>query len=676
MIKTISSVSRAACMALLAGGFCLSAAALPTTQPGQSVDLAASPGGIGTFVIYGGYTVNRQFNGYAELYQNGKVIRQLPASNIENVVTGHADGFTWIDANNDNLNLYFYRQGTNPTSTDGQYEVVVPAGYLYTNAECTETNPEWKFPINVYGGSSSSFFEVNPPADQTYESLQTITVTLPDPKYDFGDPLPQVQINEITGEGRTFTPTMTREGNTVTLTLDEPITTTGKYHVFYPQGFLMVNTGTAESPKWEAVDTLSGDNTGGGRTQSYYIESVPKNLTILPNPEETLPFIQGEAKTVMVTGREVQRYALFTVTLEEDIRLLLNQAPKFYALDEEGQITGEPLAIFGTAYLPSESKRTFYVVSNTDVSEDPDGGNLLVAPGEYALVFPRQSYYTTSGYNGEFQIRYTIGVNDQFPVIIRPTDGTISKSLQYFTVTFDEGNTIELTSKSYAHLSNGIAEYALQGTLTDGLTNEVTFALPTPMEYEGTWTFSTPSSMTVNGINTGVTAKYTVDPNFADVDKTMNITPAPGEVEKLDKFNITFAAAPDANIGQEGGSITLVKKGESEDTNIEIPVKYYDFDSKSFLIDLEKTIEEEGVYVLTIAANTFWVGEENGFANEAATFTYNLKRQSVDGIFVDDAPAALYNAAGILIMDNAVKSDLQNLDKGLYIYKGQKFIVK
>lgn len=520
------------------------------------------------------------------------------------------------------------------------------------------------------GGSSSAVLTFGPTPDKTYQSLQSFTVTLPDnPKYRFASPLPTVTVKKTFPDEVTYTTTGTVEGNVATFTTTEPITANGTYHISYPNGFYHIDKGTDGNSDWSA---------GPSSSQTYYIAALPNGLTVSPKPNETYPFFQGEVKEVIQTGRKVKKFVLFTVTMEDNIRLLTNQTPKLFECDKTGQPSGDPVAVFGTGYLPEESKNVFYIVSQNSVEEDPDGGNVLLSPGEYTLVIPAQSYYTTEGYNAEFSVNYTVGVNEDFKVVLKPLDGSESRYLQYITITYDEGTDVYIAPNAYAHLSNGIAEYALSGTLTDGLTNEVTFSLPFPMTHEGKWKFTTPNyNFTVNGATTSLNATFTVNPQ-APVDDTMSVDPLPGTYDSLQVFNISFPAFPELPIGQEGGKISFVKKGDTEDEEIAIPVKYYDYESKSFFIDLESKIVKKGTYVLSIADNTFWVGEENGFPNRAASFSYEVTGTlSIDDITQsDDNPAEIYDATGIIIKKNALRDDLENLPKGLYIYKGQKIIIK
>lgn len=692
MMKFTSAAKVLGIAILSAGSFMTAWAQQPTTSPMGTVNLTDFGEGVNGVIVQGNYTINRMFDGCVSMYRDGILIRQLPASNSENFYTFYTEGFNDVKEDNHQIQLIFDRSGMGIGSVPGEYVINMPAGIVWTDKDCTELNPEWNFNINCVGSSGSSFLVISPEPNKSYGELQTFTFTLPDdPKFRWGNTSEGITIEDFydnteAGE-EDLTATVTVEGNVATAVTASPITKKSTYLVNIPAGFYMINQGTAEEPDWVAA---------GAVTAKYYVSEIPKGVKVSPDNSEPVSFFQGRVMNVQAGNVIGYKYVLFEVNMESTLTSLLKGRPAFYAVDSEGNVVGDPIAKFGTATplrRPADESlvdpdyeyfdgHKFYVIAEEfaeDENSDPDGGNFMPAPGNYALVFPKATYFVVEngvqGQNAEFMVPYTVGVNPNFPFVIKPTDGYETNSLQYITVTFDEGNEIKSTSKSYAHLTNGICEYAMLGELTDGLTNEVTYALPIPMTTEGTWTFTTPTvDFTVNGMVVGVTATYIVKEGQV-IDKTMAITPAPGKVTSLQVFNITFPAFPDADIEQEGGSIKLTNdKGEA----INIPVKYYDSEKKCFVLDLEEKIVEAGNYALTIADNTLWVGDENGFINLGATFYYQVDgSESVEAIFGEDnAPAALYNAAGMILKQDATAEDINALTKGLYIYKGKKLIVK
>ncbi|MBD5201631.1 MAG: hypothetical protein HDS85_06255 [Bacteroidales bacterium] len=696
MIKFTSNAAKVLGVALMAVGSFANAWAegVPETSPSGFVNLKDYGEGVNGVVVMGQYTIDRNFDGCVSMYRDDVLVRQLPASNTESFYTFYTEGLKDVYADNNQIQLIFDRSGMGIGSIPGEYKIVFPAGIVYTNEAKTETNPEWTF--NITCGGLANYLIVSPEADKSYESLQTFTLTLPDsPKFRWGSTSSAVTLEDIYGESidedhpaPALECAVSIEGNVATVTTDAPITRKSTYFLNIPSGFYMVNQGTEEAPEWQA---------SAAEQAKFYVREFPKGVTIEPSNEESIAYFPATVQNVQAGNVTGYKYVLWEVKMESTLSTLLKGRPAFYALDEDGNITGDPVAKFATATDPRTPSNpadidpdqkyfdghSFYVISEEFADgpdADPDLGNFLPGPGNYALVFPAGTYAVTSdgklSQNAEFQVNFTVGVNPNFPANIKPTDGYVTNDLQYFTVTFDEGVVVEATSRAFAHLTNGVAIYAMTPILNEELSNVVDFALPIPMKEEGTWTFTTPpSGFTVNGMVITLSATYTVKEGRI-FDTTMAISPAPGKVSSLQVFNITFPGEPTFPIGQEGGKISLTNEAGEE---IAIPVKYPSDEGTTFILDLETPIVAAGNYALTIAPNTLWVGGEDGigFTNLAETFYYQVDgSESVEGVEADNAPADLYNAAGMVIARDVVPADLNGLAKGLYIYKGKKFVVK
>ncbi|MCM1291426.1 MAG: hypothetical protein NC201_04460 [Prevotella sp.] len=794
MFKFTSAMCRMAFVALMAVG-ASAAYAVPSTSPSGTIDLVEYPAGLSGITINGKYSINRECAELATLRRGDVVIRQIPASNYERIITGVPGGEGYEKTEIGNLMFFLYSNSLNPATQTGEYTFTVPAGYAYYDGDKTKPTEEWEFKYTLRGGSSAAAanITVSPAADKTYQSLQTFTLTLPNNEmYRFNPEAPKAcTLESLYGEAvNDIQLTATIVENMCILRAPETVDVSDTYQLTIPAGFYQVNTGSVDSPTWTS---------GTAQTFSYYIKPLPKGIVFEPNPEDPVPYFKSEVKSVVSPiGKAIDKYVLFTISFDDTYRLLLRGVPKIYAADSNGNATGDALMSLSVDRdIDTTIKNKLYVCSQSIVQKDSEGkydtaaGDILLPPGEYVLVIPNGCFsLTNGGINAEFQCNYTVSVNDKFQTIIKPANGSKQSSLQYITVAYDEGMEISCAENAYAHLTNGIAEYALVGKVNDELLNEIEFSLPIPMTTIGEWQFTTPSSgYTVNGSKTSMNAVFYVSDDVVEADKTMVVDPAAGVVEQLKVFHVTFPGAPNTWIGQEGGAITLSKNGTDLDINSGIS-KYYDETNGYFIIELDDAITEAGTYVLSFAPQTFWVGQEDGFASEAASFTYviedaaivkfakpainpdeatdlsrvknfiltladgevatackpvtvdlhsvkngnrvavvasfiptlgedgktiNLESMSgaevvlpigdyelvipggvfsgenaisaeyvynfkcissVDTLFTDEAPADLFNAAGMVIKHNVTPADLNGLDKGLYIYKGRKLIVK
>lgn len=93
---------------------------------------------------------------------------------------------------------------------------------------------------------------------------------------------------------------------------------------------------------------------------------------------------------------------------------------------------------------------------------------------------------------------------------------------------------------------------------------------------------------------------------------------------------------------------------------------------------LDNELTFDGTYDLVIPEGFFALGtEKNTYISNAVKYTFPVgSGVGVDSIATADDNVTVYNAAGILLLDNADKSALGTLAPGLYIVNGRKVILK
>ena len=69
--------------------------------------------------------------------------------------------------------------------------------------------------------------------------------------------------------------------------------------------------------------------------------------------------------------------------------------------------------------------------------------------------------------------------------------------------------------------------------------------------------------------------------------------------------------------------------------------------------------------------------DENN-SNPELSYTWTIKTpNSISGIYFDNGVAGdVYNMQGVLVLRDATVSDLEKLDKGIYLVKGKKFVIQ
>ena len=134
------------------------------------------------------------------------------------------------------------------------------------------------------------------------------------------------------------------------------------------------------------------------------------------------------------------------------------------------------------------------------------------------------------------------------------------------------------------------------------------------------------------------------------------------------------------------GNITLTDAGGNaialNDPEAVIPEdKANDFSyvPVEWTVSLKEELKTIGTYTLTIPAGYFNIGNTQGqiIGSKETVVVFNItaEAQNIKGITVD-SEVTVYNVAGIMVANGKSSEVLKNLTKGLYIVNGKKYIVK
>ncbi|MDE7160988.1 MAG: hypothetical protein K2O24_09155 [Muribaculaceae bacterium] len=494
MSTFLQSVLTAGALAMAASAWGATYSTAPAEGP---VNLEDNPGGVNSVEIYGSYTINREAEGFISLYQNGNVIRQVPASNKLDLYT--FEGYSKVDEGMVHV-TFFSVNG--PAKDGGTYKMTVPAGF-FNNASTGDPTEEMEFEWTI----TNPQLPITPAAGGHYTSLKEFKITLPKiisqgtkteevSSYALStDSVPWLY--ELINPEVVYNSSVKLDGNVATITLDEEVKTPETYNLYIP--FKMFE-----------YTTVSGKKiTSKGMNYSYYIDPDSKGaMSIVPaeGSYEEFPVMTG------TTPQGGEFDYTFCLQFPED-------APMTIPL--RGQVKLCPLAEDGTydtnTYVASFSA---FKASPTQLALTPiygEGQAVSPVPGKYALVIPANLYMTAAGRNGAYYFVYEVLPNTNLKYTIEPADGSAVKSLSEITLTFEEGKTLEAYAQDYATLTNGIATYTMQGTIDEDQPNKIVYSLPIPMTVNGVWSFRTPIELTLDGASVGVMATYTVDGNDTGV---------------------------------------------------------------------------------------------------------------------------------------------------------------
>lgn len=471
----------------------LAALAYTTVPQAGMVNMEEYPGGVNSVEVEGNFSINRSAEGYASLYRDNELLRQIPASNRANLYT-----FQGLDKTETGAVHITFFQPSGAARNSGSYRVEIPEGF-FTDLATGEPTEAQSYSWTISGSGGEIL-----PAPGSYLSLHEFRIPLPAEvggkevtNYRVSGSATIESLRDELSEVNEMTTTTTVEGTEAVIRLEWEVTTPDTYILNVPRGLVTAtsNGGTWQNPKGE---------------YSYVVMNDSKNgVIILPLPgeyEEFAPQHYADA-----SGLEFDYTFLISVPEEDPIKYALMGQAKLYPMNEDGTYDTATNAGAFRAVKKSDTLLALVPTTGADKVISP-------APGRYALEIPKGMYQTAAGQNGTYWFEYTVIANSSLPYTIEPAAGNAVTQLQRITLTFDEGMEVSCQSNSYATLTNGIAVYTLDPEVSAEQPNVVVFSLPIPMTDEGEWVFTTPDyNFSVSGRMFAMTAFYTVTKTLVGV---------------------------------------------------------------------------------------------------------------------------------------------------------------
>lgn len=258
-----------------------------------------------------------------------------------------------------------------------------------------------------------------------------------------------------------------------------------------------------------------------------------------------------------------------------------------------------------------------------------------------------------------------------------PEEGVV-KELQVIRVYFPNNEDEDLDEgwSGHATLENLTTGEVYETEKIEGLWSfgKITFpsAVTTPGEYvltvdEGSW-----MCWYDDAESPEIKFYYTIE-GAGEVEKNYFsdpiISPAPGEVSSLEEFVIEFPYLEGAKPEMEGFLWRFISLNDYSATACDVN------DNNQLVITFDK-MTVDGEYTLSILTG---VVSYDGVDSSKMTFKYTLKYNPEDGVDMinaDSEGCSVYDVAGRLVMTNSTSEAISNLQPGIYIINGKKYIKK
>lgn len=485
-------------IAAFAGAFSLSASAIHLdAEPVQGViNLEADPAGISSIEFTGEMMkANRECKEFAVLKKNGEILKEVPASN-ERLV------YTFIELTKFNYGYghitFFENPQSSPARQPGNYSVYIPEGYFLVGEDETPSSAAtYRYIINGFGEITAS------PAPGGVQELYQIKLTFPEGC--------ELEYNSYSGEGdKRFTPIALEnknfrvaitdikiDGNVVTLTLPQPVTTEGQYTLrLYKNCFFVKVNGQQQE--------FDDD-----RTFNYTIE--PERLFFADPAPDTYSTVLTSRKVGATSASSVaESYAFFTVDMPEGtkIQMTLMGRPQLAPI-----VDGEPVVSNSNTYfsMAKNADGTKLFLLSPTPAEKTRESEIKVAPGEYALVIPANSIQFVGSRNTLINLgRYLFEdvANGILDYIITPTPDEELTEISTITIEFPNAASVECSPSEWVTMTCGTKQYDTRASQED---NKVVIRFTTPIEAAGEWTlFISGQTLKVDGVNTPINATFRI----------------------------------------------------------------------------------------------------------------------------------------------------------------------
>lgn len=584
-------------LSLLAVVVSATAFAIPTLAPSPGVvktqasdDAGANiaQGGLASIcIMVGNGVVNRDCEGFAVLYKDGKQVVSVPASNEKRVYC--EEGFTsHLEQGDVRINFWSGSNSTlNPYNKNGNYTVVIPSDFYRVNGV---GNQPFTADFTINDNAAPAYTVTASPAAGNVETLSTVTLTFDvatalnvtdsegiyfiDP-YEATKEFDSDSGSYITSYKTKVFPTVDVNGNTLTLTLPKAFEKAGRSSLSIDEGSLNV--------------------TAGGVTSAYagtFVYTITGKMAVsdTPLPVEPAAGVTYEGGIPASIDYGTGQHAVFKVSAPDggiitNVKTMMMtwMQNKGGIMDASGTIvsTGtyaktQYALVDGSIYFYNNGKQ-----STTDpMSLNPGTYYFYIPAGCFTYEVDGVTYSNPEIKHGPFVIA---AANAKYT--FDPENGSTLNEIDSVTLTFDEGSTVAFVDvyTQTVTIKNGTILYDIDATI-DG--NKVTVAPRNPLTVAGEYEVEFPSLLVNGNRVTPEVTKYTVVPPYV-TEMTLTVN---GETVNATK--------QDENSNAEWEVSVSIPEGQEMFITFELPAG---FDELYYLDNNANIGGQDGPQLLTIS---------------------------------------------------------------------------
>lgn len=429
-----------------------------------------------------------------------------------------------------------------------------------------------------------------------------------------------------------------------------------------PNGFAIVlNEPITKSGKYTVVLQDSIYNCGEGFGMETQKEEVRLSYTVLSAPQEVITI----TATDPVSESKVESLNQIMVEFSEpvygdDVTVYVNNKTTY--------------ATYDATLMVNPKNRT---VGMIQLDEE------LTEEGSYTIYIPNAVVGDESWYNNEAQtgncntyavLYYTIGGTsggDDNEWTIDPANESTVTSIKRIRFTSNTQSEIACGSGKVVVKKDGVELESISDTGYEDDYGWNELYIETSQEYTepGVYTFEIPEGFFLgdggNGLP-GFTLTYTIGGGSEASEWTTD--PADGSIISSLK-RIRFTSLTHESIMPGTGSVVFKKDGVVIE---EVSTSGYedDYGYNEWYVETSQEYTEPGVYTVELPDGFF---TSDGQPVAGTTITLTIAASGIDSIFTDEnATTNVYSIDGRLIKSNANKSDVMNLEQGIYILGNQK----
>lgn len=525
------------------------------------------------------------------------------------------------------------------------HEVIVNNEYIKTNGKYGRYMKGKDINFTFFKDYATYDFMTDPIAGSTVRELSVIKCTQKEGTDSYNNAISITRQEDkevyVIDSNRKRVTTCKIEDNIVsgfTLTLENPITTSGEYTVVIEDSVYV---------------------TGEGFGQEKNESPVHLKYTVLAAPQAVITVDSSDPASES--------------TVESLSQVMIEFSEEVYGKDETVYFFDPVNYVqYPATFQVNPKNRKVAMVSLAEPITEAGNYRLTLEEGVVGDQAWNDSGYMTGKVNVGTTLFFTVGSGSQGGddfFTADPANGSTVDALSHIKITFKDhssiGNGMIVVKKDGEQIGK------IDAQLDDDWDNDYDFHIYYSAEKPGVYTFEIPEGYFVIGGNNApaFTLTYTVGNGGGAVTSDWKTDPADGStvtsLKTIHVWNTTVSAMAGGS-----GKITVKRDGVELE---KISDANYGEDLNELIISTSVEYTENGTYTFEAPEGFFLDGSGN--ALPAVTFTYYIgEAAGIDNINADaDGKVNVYSLDGKTVKMNATNDELKSL-RGIYIINGKKVI--